>query len=78
MQYGDAQDRARRAQEEIRELQEARLRVSEEVAKGKPGTLEEDQRIRERLVKLARLTESGGLRRMRKTRREPGLGSFRI
>ena len=56
----DAQDRMRRAHEEIKELQEARLRISEEVAEGKPGALEEDRRIRARIVELARLTESGG------------------
>ena len=56
----DREDRIRRAQEEMLELQEARLRISVEIAEGKPGALEEDRRIRERLVELARLTEAGG------------------
>jgi hypothetical protein len=56
----DSQDRTRRAQEEIKELQEVRLRISAEVVEGKPGALEEDRCIRERIVELARLMEPGG------------------
>jgi hypothetical protein len=40
--------------EEIRELEEARLRISGDVMEGKLGALEEDELLRERIVELTR------------------------
>ena len=40
--------------EEIKELEEARLRISGDVMEGRAGALEQDERLRERIVKLTR------------------------
>ncbi len=48
------QDDERRMREEIRELEEARLRISGDVMEGKLGALEEDELLRERIVELTR------------------------
>jgi hypothetical protein len=48
------QDDERRMREEVKELEEARLRISEDVMEGKAGALEEDERLRERIVELTR------------------------
>ncbi len=47
-------DDERRMREEVKELEEARLRISGEVMEGKAGALEEDERLRERIVELTR------------------------
>ena len=47
-------DDERRMREEIKELEEARLRISGDVMEGKAGALEEDERLRERIVELTR------------------------
>ena len=48
------QDDERRMREEVKELEEARLRISGDVMEGKAGALEEDERLRERIVELTR------------------------
>jgi hypothetical protein len=48
------QDDERQMREEIRELEEARLRISGDVMEGKLGALEEDELLRERIVELTR------------------------
>ena len=48
------QDRTRRLREEIGRLEEARLRISPGVMGDEPGALEEDERLRGRLMELAR------------------------
>ena len=48
------QDDERRMREEIKELEEARLRISGDVMEGKAEALEEDERLRERIVELTR------------------------
>ena len=45
-------DAERRMREEIKELEEARLRISGDVMEGKPRALEEDERLRGRIVEL--------------------------
>ena len=40
--------------EEVKELEEARLRISGDVMEGKAEALEEDERLRERIVELTR------------------------
>ena len=40
--------------EEVKELEEARLRISGDVMEGKAGALQEDERLRERIVELSR------------------------
>ena len=47
-------DDERRMREEVKELEEARLRISGDVMEGKAGALEEDERLRERIVELTR------------------------
>ena len=42
----------RRAREEIAELETERVRLSSEVMEGRPGALEEDERLRQRIVEL--------------------------
>ncbi len=44
----------RRAREEIARLEAERVRLSVEVMGGRPGALEEDERLRRRIVELAR------------------------
>jgi hypothetical protein len=48
------QDDERRMREEVKELEETRLRISGEVMEGKAGALEKDERLRERIVELTR------------------------
>ena len=48
------QDDERRMREEVKELEEARLRISGDVMEGKAEALEEDERLRERIVELTR------------------------
>ena len=48
------EDAERRTREGIKELEEARLRISGDVMEGKPGALEEDERLRERILELSR------------------------
>ena len=48
------QDDERRMREEVKELEEARLRISRDVMEGRAGALEEDERLRERIVELTR------------------------
>ena len=48
------QDDERRMREEVKELEKARLRISGDVMEGKAGALEEDERLRERIVELSR------------------------
>ena len=48
------EDAERRTREGIKELEEARLRISGDVMEGKPGALEEDERLRERILELLR------------------------
>ena len=40
--------------EEVKEPEEARMRISGDVMEGKAGALEEDERLRERIVELSR------------------------
>jgi hypothetical protein len=47
-------DDERRIREEVKELEEARLQISGDVMEGKAGALEEDERLRERIVELTR------------------------
>jgi hypothetical protein len=47
-------DDERRMREEVKELEEARLQISGDVMEGKAGALEEDERLRERIVELTR------------------------
>jgi hypothetical protein len=48
------QDDERRMREEVKELEEARLRISGDVMEGRAGALQEDERLRERIVELTR------------------------
>jgi hypothetical protein len=45
-------------QEEIAQLETERVRLSTDVMEGRPGALEEDERLRERMVELGRLLEA--------------------
>jgi hypothetical protein len=45
-------DALRRAREEIAQLEAERVRLSAEVMEGRPGALEEDERLRQRIVEL--------------------------
>ena len=49
MSEGDA---LRRAREEIAQLETERLRLSTDVMEGRPGALEEDERLRQRIAEL--------------------------
>ena len=46
------EDALRRAREEIARLEAERLRLSAEVMEGRPGALEEDERLRRRITEL--------------------------
>jgi hypothetical protein len=46
------EDALRRAREEIAQLEAERVRLSSEVMEGRPGALEEDERLRQRIVEL--------------------------
>ena len=50
MSEGDA---LRRAREEIAQLEAERVRLSADVMEGRPGALEEDERLRQRIVELS-------------------------
>jgi hypothetical protein len=45
-------DALRRAREEIAQLETERVRLSADVMEGRPGALEEDERLRQRIVEL--------------------------
>ncbi len=45
-------DELRRARQEIAQLEAERVRLSAEVMEGKPGALEEDEQLRQRIVEL--------------------------
>ena len=45
-------DALHRAREEIAQLEADRVRLSAEVMEGKPGALEEDEQLRQRIVEL--------------------------
>jgi hypothetical protein len=45
-------DALRRAREEIAQLETERVRLSADVMEGKPGALEEDERLRQRIAEL--------------------------
>ena len=49
MSEGDA---LRRAREEIAQLEAERVRLSADVMEGRPGALEEDERLRQRIAEL--------------------------
>ena len=42
----------RRARQEIAQLEAERVRLSAEVMEGKPGALEQDEQLRQRIVEL--------------------------
>ena len=46
------EDALRRAREEIVQLEAERVRLSTDVMAGRPGALEEDERLRQRIVEL--------------------------
>jgi hypothetical protein len=46
------EDALRRAREEIVQLEAERVRISTDVMAGRPGALEEDERLRQRIVEL--------------------------
>jgi len=46
------EDALRRAREEIAQLEAERVHLSSEVMEGRPGALEEDERLRQRIVEL--------------------------
>ena len=46
------EDALRRAREEIALLEAERVRLSSDVMEGRPGALEEDERLRQRIVEL--------------------------
>lgn len=48
------EDALRRAREEIAELEAERVRLSSDVMEGRPEALEEDERLRQRIVELGR------------------------
>ena len=45
-------DTPRRAREEIAQLETERVRLSADVMEGRPGALEEDERLRQRIAEL--------------------------
>ena len=45
-------DALRRAREEIAQLETERVQLSADVMEGRPGALEEDERLRQRIVEL--------------------------
>ena len=47
-------DALRRAREEIAQLETERVRLSTDVMEGRPGALEEDERLRQRIAELGR------------------------
>ncbi len=46
------EDALRRAREEIAQLEAERVRLSSDVMEGRPSALEEDERLRQRIVEL--------------------------
>jgi hypothetical protein len=46
------EDALRRTREEIAQLEAERVHLSSEVMEGRPGALEEDERLRQRIVEL--------------------------
>ena len=60
-----SEEEVRRAREELARLEAERVRLSAEVMAGRPGALEEDEQLRQRIVELGRRilemeTEAGG------------------
>lgn len=55
----DEKDEARRVREEVSRLEEKRRRLSSELMEGRPGTIEEDERLERRILELARQLEGG-------------------
>jgi hypothetical protein len=47
------EDALRRAREEIAQLEAERVRLFADVMEGRPGALEEDEQLRQRIVELA-------------------------
>jgi hypothetical protein len=45
-------DALRRAREELARLEEERVRLSVDVMEGRPGALEEDEQLRQRIVEI--------------------------
>ncbi len=57
------QDALRRPRQEIAQLEAERVRLSTEVMEGKPGALEQDEQLRQRIVELGHClleAEKGG------------------
>ena len=46
------EDALRRTREEIAQLEAERVRLSSDVMEGRPGALEEDERLRQRILEL--------------------------
>jgi hypothetical protein len=46
------EDAVRRAREKLAQLEAERLRISAEVMEGRPGALEQDEQLRQRIVEL--------------------------
>jgi hypothetical protein len=46
------EDALRRAREEIARLEAERVRLSSDVMEGRPGALEQDEQLRQRIVEL--------------------------
>jgi hypothetical protein len=46
------EDALRRAREELAQLEAERVQISKDVMEGRPGALEEDERLRARIVEL--------------------------
>ena len=60
-----SEEEVRRAREDLARLEAERVRLSAEVMAGRPGALEEDEQLRQRIVELGRRilemeTEAGG------------------
>jgi hypothetical protein len=60
-----SEEEVRQAREELARLEAERVRLSAEVMAGRPGALEEDEQLRQRIVELGRRilemeTEAGG------------------
>jgi hypothetical protein len=47
------EDALRRTRQEIAQLETERVRLSAEVMEGKPGALEQDEQLRQRIAELA-------------------------
>jgi len=70
------EDALRRAREELAQLEAQRLQLSTDVMEGRPEALEEDERLRQRIVELGHWLfksekEGGGRRGMSEGPRAP-------